>query len=337
MTKHELSVIVPLFNCERYIESCLTSIVKELAEGDELIVIDDGSTDRSAAHAQSAINGRENAIFVSKENGGVSSARNVGIDRSGAEYIMFVDADDLLIPGWRSKVDCALEQSDEADLVFIGNYGVGRNNCSIDGVIDAIIGLNADLILQAGSSAWSKLFKLAAVNGPRARFNENIIHGEDALFNIEVLLNASRCSIQDASIYRYRMRETSATHTFSERFLASNLAYLDALRTLLSASPLFDERHIRACVDYSFVSSVFIYAKQLASLHDTRRIFEGTRLLYQNTEYAQLLSSIKVSGQSNLKERVSYFMTKRRLLALLACAYRLPLRYKSTEERWIEI
>lgn len=337
MTKHNLSVIVPLFNCEQYIAVCIESIVGELAEGDELIVVDDGSTDQSSSCARSVMGNRKNAFLITKDNGGVSSARNTGIDNSRAEYAMFVDADDYLLPGWRHLVNRALENSAGADVVFMGNYSTSRNGIDSARVIDSVIGLNADLKLQAGPSAWSKLFKLAAVNKGCVRFNERVIHGEDALFSIEMLLNSPTCSIQSGSFYRYRMRESSATHTYSDRFLTSNLVYLDVLTRLLSASSRFDEEHVKACIEYSFVNSIFIHAKHLASLRSVEAIIEAARLFYRNVEYARLLSSVKGSKRSTLLERMNYFLTRHGHLALLACVYRTLLHFKSTEEKWIEI
>lgn len=337
MTCSTVSVVIPLFNCERYVGDCITSIVKGLRDNDELIVVDDGSSDKSATYATSALSNHQNTRLIRKENGGVSSARNVGIDAATGEYIMFVDADDILISGWRDVIDCVLQRSGDADIVLMARGNKCDSDSGIEDVIDAMIGRNGKVMLQAGMSAWSKLFKLAAVRQAGARFNESIVHGEDALFNIEVLLKSGHWAVEDASIYRYRMRGTSATHGYSERFLESNLVYLRELDKLLSGHPSFEGRYAQVCIERSFVESVFIYAKQLASSRDIKTIVEGSRSFYRNPEYDSFLSSVRGAKQTRRIVQINYFFAKHGLFAILACAYRIPLRFVSSKEKWVEI
>ena len=332
-----LSIVVPIFNCENYIEDCLSSIVDELASSDELLIIDDGSTDESSDRAQRLIADCRNSRLILKNNGGVSSARNLGLVEAKGEYIMFVDADDMLVPGWRSTIGRAIQCHESADIIIFAKQCDCANSYRAKDLIDALIGFDNGLVLQAGASVWSKLYKLAPVNAYGIRFNEDIIHGEDALFNIEMLLHAESLWFEDASIYCYRLSESSATHSFSERFLSSNLLYLEQLSAILAKSSDFGHSHIEDCVDLSFVNSVFLYAKRLASSKNLRTIIVGSRLFYRNRTCAQLLARAKPRRGTSSIVITSYVLTKAGMLAPLALLFSLFLRIKSQKEKWVEI
>ena len=337
MTRASLSIVVPLFNCEECIEACVFSITGELTDSDELLIVDDGSTDRSTERARNAIADCRNARLILKENGGVSSARNMGLEAARGEYVMFVDSDDALLPGWRSASERAIEHSCDADVIaFSGDYE-NTNAYSAKDIVDAMIGFSNGVSLQAGMSACSKLFKLAAVNKCGARFDEGIIHGEDALFNIELLLNTDSHWFEGASIYRYRKREDSATHSYSNRFLPSNMLYLKSLKRILSRSPEYDGPHVEACIELSFVNSVFLYAKRLASTKNLKTIRDGSRLFYENPDYVQLLRRPKFNSVAAPIVSLSFALAKLKLLTPLTFLFSLFLRIRPSKESWIEI
>lgn len=337
MIRSSLSIVIPLFNCEDCIEACISSITGELTDSDELLIVDDGSTDGSIERVRNAIADCRSARLILKDNGGVSSARNMGLETARGVYVMFVDADDALLPGWRNASDRAIEHSGGADVIAFSRNYENTNAYSAKDIVDAMIGFNNGVSLQAGMSACSKLFKLAAVNQCGARFNEGIIHGEDALFNIEMLLNTNSHWFEGASIYRYRMREGSATHSYSKRFLLSNNLYLKSLRRILSESAEYDSPHVEVCVERSFVNSVFLYAKRLASTGNLKMIRDGSRLFYDNRDYAQLLTQSKPSCAAAPIASLSFALAKLKLLAPLAFLFSLFLRIRPSKESWIEI
>lgn len=95
-----LSIIIPLYNCEQYIATCLDSLLKQGLDANdyEIIVVNDGCTDNSAGIVQGYCTHHNNMRLINKPNGGVSSARNRGIDDAKGEYIYFCDADDYILP-----------------------------------------------------------------------------------------------------------------------------------------------------------------------------------------------------------------------------------------------
>jgi glycosyltransferase involved in cell wall biosynthesis len=111
--KKRLSIIVPVYNVEKYIERCLLSLLnQDIPKSEyEIIVVNDGTPDNSADIAQSIADKNENIIVVHRENGGLSAARNTGMEHAHGEYVMFVDSDDYLMPNvLASMVDTATTQ-----------------------------------------------------------------------------------------------------------------------------------------------------------------------------------------------------------------------------------
>jgi glycosyltransferase involved in cell wall biosynthesis len=332
-----LSIIVPMFNCQEFIKECLLSIVSEMEPHDELLIIDDGSSDRSAELADEAIRGCRDAVLSRKANGGVSSARNVGLEAATGCFVVFVDADDVLVPGWRSGVHRALEKNANADLIFLSKEDIDDERANIDDVVDAIIGVESRITLQAGGSVWSKLYKLASIKSGGIKFDKNINHGEDALFNIEILLKSSTWAFEQEAIYRYRMSDSSATHSFSERFLLSNISYINRLRKVLSESGKFDTGHIDLCIRTSLVYSIFIYAKKLAAAGDLATLLEGAHSLYRDDNYQCFFAMFEPTSSASKLVAFNYRAVKAGMLVPLALAYRLLSRFKSTKEKWVEI
>ena len=92
----KVSIIVPVYNVEEYLERCLDSLVNQTLKDIEIIIVNDGSTDGSKEKIQKYINKYKNIVYLEKENGGLSSARNYGIPYAKGEYIGFVDSDDYV-------------------------------------------------------------------------------------------------------------------------------------------------------------------------------------------------------------------------------------------------
>lgn len=120
MSKELVSIIVPVYNCEKYLERCVSSLIQQTYGNIEIILVDDGSTDGSFALCEKMSQGEKRIIVTTKKNGGASSARNVGLSLAKGEYIVFVDSDDWVE---FDMVECfvGLLEQNEADMV-IGEF-----------------------------------------------------------------------------------------------------------------------------------------------------------------------------------------------------------------------
>lgn len=125
MSAVNLSVIIPVYNASRYLEACLNSIIKELHPGWEIILIDDGSTDDSFAICKHYTDRYPELKIIQKDNGGVSTARNAGIEKALGEYVLFIDADDCMAPGFGAVIEKCIHKN--LDFVFFKRRYLHRN------------------------------------------------------------------------------------------------------------------------------------------------------------------------------------------------------------------
>ena len=123
-----LSIIIPIYNLEDYIETCLESIVSQVKDDIEILLIDDGSTDSSKQICELFLKKYSYIKYFYQKNSGVSVARNVGLDKASGEYIMFVDGDDWFLPNTISKIVAKIK--DKSFDMIIGGYVESCKNVS---------------------------------------------------------------------------------------------------------------------------------------------------------------------------------------------------------------
>lgn len=214
-----LSVIIPLYNCEPVIERCLNSI--DTFEGQEIIVVDDGSSDKGADVVNSYINNHPNVKLIQKENGGASSARNVGIDNATGDYLMFVDADDYLVHG---NLERLLEIAEDEQADVLKYTLLDANNRQFSEETNTISKrINYSIIRGIGKPLESSfvsdyhvvdgLFRRSTVVNNNIRLHEDLYLHEDDVFMGE-LYSVSQCTIStQIPLYRYVTHsEYSHTH-----------------------------------------------------------------------------------------------------------------------------
>lgn len=184
----QYSVIIPVYNAEGTLRRCLNSLVNQQFSDYELLLINDGSTDGSDAICREYASAYSCARYLTKENGGVSSARNLGLEQAKGEYILFVDSDDYVSENYFASLSRALE-SNAADLLMFGycNFG-GVSTEWNTGVFheDAEIGIakriSSAMQQYLFSSLWSKAFKKQIIEQNSIRFANDLAIGEDFAF-----------------------------------------------------------------------------------------------------------------------------------------------------------
>lgn len=110
-----VSIIIPVYNVEQYLPECLSSILCQTYKDIEIILVNDGSTDRSGELCRAAAESDNRVVLIEQKNAGLSAARNAGLDRASGEYIMFVDSDDYVSP---YMVETMLKSIEDADMVM---------------------------------------------------------------------------------------------------------------------------------------------------------------------------------------------------------------------------
>ncbi len=335
-----ISIIVPLFNCRSYVAECLKSILDELADDDELIVVDDGSVDGSADIVEAIFKKHGVGRLIRKDNAGVSSARNAGLDAAHGDWAMFVDADDLLIEGWRNVVENYISEFSEADLIFISAKAKAGYSVDTVSAVNGILGIAKAEQLQAEGmpSVWSKLYKLAPDDNIRGiRFCEKIVHGEDALYNLERILSAQRWAFARANIYRYRVVASSATHSYSPKFLSSNMFFIEELIRALGTNKFLSSEKVIEYRDYCFVNSIFLFARKLAQSDDMKTIVQGAREFYKDASYRKLLEECSPAKHKDALVLFTWHITRLGGLVPLSALYRTFIKHKISKEGWMEL
>lgn len=208
-----ISIIIPIYNAEKYLSQCIDSILADRGVELEVILVNDGSTDSSLEICKKYESDYSDIVKVfSKENGGVSSARNYGIDMARGEYITFVDADDTLTKDALSGFKMVMEKK-SLDMATFGIWGFKEN-----GVISKItppsvvISTTKELAneyvaiekSEALNSMSAKLYKTSIIKENNIRFNENISILEDTSFVYSYLKHCTQMVFSGICTYLYR-------------------------------------------------------------------------------------------------------------------------------------
>ncbi|MCI5923484.1 MAG: glycosyltransferase family 2 protein [Oscillospiraceae bacterium] len=205
-----ISVIIPVYNVESYLEVCIASIVNQTYENLEIILVDDGSPDRCPEICDDWAKRDDRIQVIHKENGGLASARNAGMDICTGEYISFVDSDDWLE---KNAYENLLEYFDEnTDIV---KFNMIRNNDVIPPETTEVKIYEEEMLLNCFlyhwdnmcSSIWDKLYKRGIIMD--CRFPSINIHSEDYVMMAQVYSMNCTMKMIDRHFYHYRIRENS--------------------------------------------------------------------------------------------------------------------------------
>lgn len=232
-----ISIIIPVYNAEKYLCRTVDSILSQNSLDYELLLVDDGSKDCSGKICDEYARQDNRVRVFHKQNGGVSSARNLGIDKATGEWILFVDSDDMVLPSALEFISTCISDNANCDLFIFRHQCNGEPvdvSLSPDLTVDEY--LRKLLAYKIVSSPWAKLYR--TVYAKELRFNQNLRIGEDLLFNVEyVSLKGKNIHIKyyDAEVYSYICRENSAMHASNvcSEYLQLNTIAVPIIRRIL--------------------------------------------------------------------------------------------------------
>lgn len=213
----KISVIVPVYNTEKYLRRCVDSILSQTFANFELLLIDDGSKDASGAICDDYAANDPRVRVFHKQNGGVSSARNFGIDNARGEWISFVDSDD-----WLDKTFLEIllykAQSANADVVFCDSFFEFTNKRYVYNHYDwkksGREGL-AEFICSTWTCLWGCLVKCSLLSRNNLYCPAGVSYCEDFHLVVRICFFASKIIKVSKALYHYYQRETSAVHNLS--------------------------------------------------------------------------------------------------------------------------
>ena len=285
----KITVIVPVYNVENYLNKCLDSLINQTYKNLEIIVINDGSTDNSGEICQEYAQKDNRIIYVEQENGGLSDARNAGLERMTGSYVTFVDSDDWVEPNYVEvlhnkligyQADIAIGNyysynEDEAMYYFHVNsesyYEKLYDNISIfENLYDAKQMKSFSLI-----SAWGKLYKAELFD--YIRFDKGKLD-EDGYINQKLYLLVQKVIYINQGLYAYRQRSGSITKTWTEKWMHALVDAMSERITLLANMGYPLEKHLAV---YRQMLEVSLANGQASGLSDTAtyKEFEMKRTL----------------------------------------------------------
>lgn len=316
-----ISIIVPVYNCEKYIERCINSILKQTYKNIEVLLINDGSKDKSLQICERYAQKDNRIIVFEKENEGVSSARNLGIEKSHGEFITFVDSDDYLEENFcEEMIKRAYKYS--VDYVTCGYkrvYDNGHieyinNDCS-EKVITSNNYLNFLLNVQMGYGfAHMKLIRKRAIRN--IKFDKNLKVGEDALFNVMLCNNLKKVLIYNKSLYNYYFNSDSVVRKFDENY---DKKYIKSMEIM---TQYINEKYKNSKTIETNLQNYIAYHVLLICVnfcYHPQNEKKGIKLVKEICNYSLFKKAIKNSNYSNLSitRKISLFTLKHKLYFIM--------------------
>lgn len=230
-----VTVVMPVYKVEKYIKDSIVSVIEQTYKNIEVILVDDGSPDKCPQICDKFASEYDNIYVIHKENGGLSEARNVGINQASGEYILFLDSDDTLTEGAiEGLVKKAIET--EADIVIPDRYNQINENTNKEverfhfdepSFITNPVMFAIDVIIGKGR-AWrasALLYRASIIKDNKIEFPVGFI-AEDIVFNLAIMSSATKLSFYKNSTLNYLKRSGSITTSFQEN-LGNTFLFID--------------------------------------------------------------------------------------------------------------
>ena len=269
----KISIIVPVYNVEKYLDQCLKSMVHQTFSDIEIIIVDDGSPDNSSAIYQKYAEEDQRVQYIKKENGGVSRARNTGLEKATGDYVLFIDSDD-----WMTEDACEILYSEairtDADFVIADTYMTFE-----DGKTDYIhvfkesyttddrtvikeyqktiiaypynpMPYGDRCMMPTGlGGPWNKLVKRKLIIDNHIQFDP-YVNGmfDDCLYSLHVLEYASKITYIAKPVYYYRMVSTSLLHKYRKNMLETNAHIFERIRDFIQLNG--DADYFKSAYDF---------------------------------------------------------------------------------------
>lgn len=276
----KISIIIPIYNAEKYLDECLSSVLQQTYKDFEVIMVDDGSKDGSASICQAFAMSDPRFVYIHKENGGVSSARNKGLDVARGEFISFVDSDDWISENY---VETFLRYGTEADITFFGLTAIKvdgsiREACPKD--FKCSTRKEAERMmheLRAGGLGnifgWTcnKFFRSSIIASKEIRFDEQITFFEDELFTFDFCKHINSLHVVNKQLYFYRMLPTGLTAKGMSKEMYKILVEKQTERLRFFNDGLLKEHMIKTMTD---LLAKDIYASPVSSIYNLLKDYQ---------------------------------------------------------------
>lgn len=202
------SVIIPVYNAEKTLRRCVDSLLNQNCSDMELILVNDGSPDGSGAICEEYADRYPCVVYINKPNGGVSTARNAGLDAATGEYVLFVDSDDYVSDGYFRTLDALAEGRKDDLLMFSYTVTDGKNEhpkvskaFTSDCAEESVPKFCQMVYMKTINHPVTKRYVRRIIEEHGLRFQENLYVGEDKTFNMQYVMHCASCRVSPEVLY----------------------------------------------------------------------------------------------------------------------------------------
>ena len=267
-----VSIIVPIYNAQNYLSRCLDSLLAQTLEDIEIILINDGSTDDSLDICKAYEAKDPRIVLIDQANGGVSAARNAGINRASGEYIGFVDPDDWIEPWMYAlmynkarTLDCPIcfcnYYKDDKNSSIPKRFKIKQETLNREEIIEMIVSnmVGVDDIMPnynfVMGCVWRGLYSRAFIEAHHISFEVGVGIMEDLVFNVQALLKADQICIVPEFLYHYVQNPKSVLHTYNKNMWPDQVRVHALLEQYIQEAGLEDMMRNR--LDMRYVGMAF--------------------------------------------------------------------------------
>ncbi len=300
----DISIIVPIYNAEKYLNKCLDSLVNQTKEDLEFILVNDGSTDSSEEIIKSYKDKR--IKYFKNKNQGIGKTRNFGIDKATGKYIMFLDSDDYLdVTACEKLYNKATKE--KLDMVVFDFYRVEETlkEVIIPNFENASLKQNPNLLLDINLGPCNKLISREVIIKNNTKFLENLKY-EDTTFVVEVINNSKKIGKLNEFLHYYVIHSNSETTVRDERVF-DIIKIVDIIRKYLKEkefTEVVDKLTVRILTNYTiqqrvqkdkkvairFINEAFKYLQENVSDYKNNKYYENRGMLRRTIEKNKLLT-----------------------------------------------
>jgi len=303
MAKQKISIIVPVYNAEKYLERCIKSLINQTYPNLEIILINDGSIDDSAKICDNYAKIDNRIIVIHKENEGVSKARNLGMKKATGDYITFIDSDDFIEINTYNEIFDELKK--DFDIIVFGYKVIkSRKNCDkIVPIKREYFDENKEFLIDAYSNnyfscVWNKLYSKKLCKS--VQFDEKLKFGEDFKFNLEITQQSQSIYSIDKTFHHYIVYENPNSLSKSEKLEKIIDIYNQQYELLLNYLGK------QTCVYNKYAYSIYCLLRNyLKHNNDSKdKQYQFVDKIYNNN----LKESLYNCRMKNLKEKIAKFI-----------------------------
>ena len=326
----EISIIIPFYNGEKYLEKCLNSLLNQTYKNIKIYCIDDGSVDKSEKIVKTFMKNDKRIFYFYKENGGVSSARNFGIDLVKSKWITFVDVDDTLpkdaienyISNDMNNYDIIIGKTKIVDREIIktsrNQFEKTHEITNKNEIFESIFYNKEFTKYTYLDLPFSKLYSVSFIKMNNIKFTIGLKYGEDVIFNIKAVYKSKKIRFVNEFVYNYYINMESVSNCFDNNLIENYDFFLTELKKELKELNL--DSLLKKEWNYfvfrqlvKFCRKYFFNTNNKKTKKENRRKFIET---LKKDKYAKALKSIDTNLLSKKQKIVRYLMLRNNYFAL---------------------